>query len=120
MLESMSAHFPKGDKIATLIFRGIIFCLGVLLLVILIKLWNKMGIRDGIVFCTLIGLFMGYGLGGDIWGARFFDLFTGMKSRAQVEKKQDALSKATLIVLVGILLALFSLFFFILYLLQRT
>jgi len=114
-------RFPNGDKIATLIFRAIIFCLGILLLVVFIKyIWNKAGIRGWIVFCALISLFMGYGIGGDIWGARFFDFFTGQNSQRQVEKNVDGLSKAMLFILLIILFVLLGLFIFSLYLRHRA
>ena len=115
-----AAMSTRGDKIATCIFRGIIFCLGVLLLFAFIKMWNKIGIRGCMMFCAMIGLFMGYGIGGDIWGARFFDLFTGQNSQAQVGNKYDRLSKVLLFVLLGVLLAILALFVFVLYLPHRA
>jgi hypothetical protein len=110
----------RGDKIATWIFRGIIFCLGILLLVAAVKMWDKIGIRGWIVFCMLIGLFMGYGIGGDIWGARLFDLFSGCNSQRQVEQNCDRASNVLRLFLLVILLALFILFVFSLYLRHRT
>jgi hypothetical protein len=116
----MSARFPKGDKIATLIFRGIIFCLGVLLLVVFIRIWSTGDFRRFGICCALISLFIGYGIGGDIWGARLFDWFTGRASRRQVEQNCDRASNVLRLFLLVILLALFSLFVFSLYLRYRT
>jgi hypothetical protein len=106
----MSARFPKGDKIATLIFRGIIFCLGVLLLVVFIKIWSTGDFRRFGICCALISLFIGYGIGGDIWGARLFSFFRGRNVERDAAQPSPRLSKTLLFILVGFLVFLIALF----------
>ena len=69
------------------IFRAIICLLGIGLLIMFFAygIWRA-GPKVWMTFGALTGLFIGYGIGGDIWGARFFDLFTGQNSRRGVEK----------------------------------
>jgi hypothetical protein len=79
-------HSPK-NKVATLIARVLILLFGIGLLAIFMnfKIWKKADVTTGTLFGAFIGLCVGYGLGGDIWGARIFDLFTGLKVRREVE-----------------------------------
>lgn len=105
---------PKNDqsarnKAATYIARAVICLFGVGLLIIFIisKIWQTVNLKVWMTFGALIGLCMGYGLGGDIWGARLFDLFTGHNSRRLVEKDGKSPSyvmpKATLLILLAVL-----------------
>jgi hypothetical protein len=58
---------------------------------------------------AMIGLCLGYGLGGDIWGARLSDLFTGHNTERLVKDGKPVSSfmqKATLFVLIGLLVLL--------------
>ncbi|OQX21715.1 MAG: hypothetical protein BWK80_32480 [Desulfobacteraceae bacterium IS3] len=49
------------DKIATIIFRVIILCLGIGLLILMKKNGHNLSMEE----MGLFGLFIGYGLGGD-------------------------------------------------------
>ncbi len=99
-------------RIPTYIARAVIGLIGMGLLIFFIvsKIWRTAGLAHCLAFCAVIGLFLGYGLGGDIWGARLFDLFTGLNSRRHVEQHGDRpaliLPKLTLLILLSILLAL--------------
>ena len=66
------------------VFIGL-FGIGLLFLFFRYGIWRA-GLKAWMTFGALTGLFIGYGIGGDIWGARFFDLFTGQNSRRSVEK----------------------------------
>lgn len=79
---------PTRNKVTTYIARAVVFLVGIALLVLFLsaKPWQTADITTWLTFASITGLFIGYGLGGDIWGARLFDLFTGMKSRRQVER----------------------------------
>lgn len=70
------------------IFRMFIFLLGIGLLYLFFAygIWRA-GLKAWMTFGALTGLFIGYGMGGDIWGARFFDLFTGQNSLGGNDKK---------------------------------
>jgi hypothetical protein len=100
----------RGDKIATLIFRGIIFCLGVLLLVAFIKIWSTGDIRRFGICCALISLFIGYGIGGDIWAARLFGFFTRWNIERDASLPAPRTSKTLIVILVGFLVFLLVLF----------
>lgn len=63
-----------------------LFGLGLLVLCLKLKIWSTMGIEKVWTFCALLGLFLGYGFGGDIWGARLFDLFAHTQSRKVAEE----------------------------------
>ncbi|HEY2328298.1 MAG TPA: hypothetical protein VGI63_00605 [Verrucomicrobiae bacterium] len=101
----------KRDKIATYIARFIAFCIGISLLVIFVVLNFKQtaSFESWMIFGAMTGLCIGYGLGGDIWGAKLFDLFTHLNTSKAVEadKKDDRhtkfLSKATLAIAIGFL-----------------
>ena len=101
----------KSDKIATYIARFIAFCIGISVLVIFVVLnFKKMAsFENWMIFGAMIGLCVGYGLGGDIWGAKLFDLFTHLNTSKAVEadKKDDRhtkfLSKVALAIAVGLL-----------------
>jgi hypothetical protein len=69
-------------------FRAIVLLIGIGLLVMFFVygIWRA-GLKAWMTFGAITGLFIGYGIGGDIWGARLFDLFTGQNSRRSVEKK---------------------------------
>ena len=101
-----------GNKVATYIARGVISLFGVGLLIIFVafKIWKTADFKIWMTFGALIGLCVGYGLGGDIWGARFFDLFTGHNSRRYVEKNGEppsfVIPNTTLCILLGVLLFL--------------
>jgi uncharacterized membrane protein len=99
----------KSDKIATYIARFIVFCIGISLLVIFVVLNFKKAVsfESWMIFGAMIGLSVGYGLGGDIWGAKLFDLFTHLNTSKAVEadKKDDRqtkfLSKVALVISIG-------------------
>jgi hypothetical protein len=76
------------------IFRTVICLLGFGLLFMFFRygIW-KTGLGAWMTFGAVTGLFIGYGIGGDIWGARLFDLFTGQNSRRGVEKEIKARKK---------------------------
>ena len=101
----------KSDKIATYTARFIAFCIGISLLVIFVVLFFKKtaSFESWMIFGAMIGLCVGYGLGGDIWGAKLFDLFTHLNTSKAVEadKKDDMhtkfLSKVALAIAVGLL-----------------
>ncbi len=75
-------------------FRTIVCLLGFGLLFLFFRygIWRA-GLKVWLVFGALTGLFIGYGIGGDLWGARLFDLFTGQNSRRAVEKQIKAQKK---------------------------
>ncbi len=58
-----------------------IFGLGLLLLGFKMDIWSTNRVESMAAFGALTGLFLGYGLGGDLWGARLFDLFAHTQSR---------------------------------------
>jgi len=60
-----------------------LFGLGLLALAVELKVWTG-GLHTLWLFGALIGLFTGYGLGGDLWGARIFDFFVHTESRKLV------------------------------------
>jgi len=101
----------NSDKIATYIARFIILCIGISLLVlfIVLKIWKTASFKSWMIFGAMIGLCVGYGLGGDILGAKLFDLFTHLNTSKAVEadKKDDRhtkfLSKVALAIAVGLL-----------------
>lgn len=107
---------PTRNKVTTYIARAVVFLVGIALLVFFLsgKPWETANITTWLTFASITGLFIGYGLGGDIWGARLFDLFTGMNSRRQVE--QDA-GRPALIFSKGLLLFMLALLLFLLALL---
>src|SRR5262245_21633694 len=58
-----------------------LFGLGLLVLSFKMGIWSSKQVEVMAVFGALTGLFLGYGLGGDLWGARLFDLFAHTQSR---------------------------------------
>jgi hypothetical protein len=112
----MNPHIKRnqsaGNKIATYITRAIIclFGIGLLIIFIVSKIWKTTNFKVWMTFGALIGLCVGYGIGGDIWGARLFDLFTGRNIRRLVEKAGESPSfvipKATLLIVLAILVSL--------------
>ena len=104
-----------GNRVATYIARVIIclFGIGLLILFVGIKIWKTADFKMWMTFGALIGLCIGYGLGGDIWGARLFDLFTGRNTRRLVEEdgkdKAYVIPRTTLFILLGILICLLAL-----------
>jgi hypothetical protein len=65
-----------NQKIATYLGRGLVTLLGLVLLIagVVLKIWRAEG-HSLLMYSAVVGLFLGYGLGGDIWGARLFDFF---------------------------------------------
>jgi hypothetical protein len=106
----------KGDKVATYIARGIGCCIGIALLIIFVasKIWQTTDYKVWTTFGAIIGLCLGYGLGGDIWGARLFDFFTNRKTRFLVGQDDKPAarfaSKTIFFALVGILVFFLALF----------
>ena len=86
---------PSGREAARYLFRVVIglFGIGLLFLFFRYGIWRA-GPKAWMTFGAITGLFIGYGIGGDIWGARLFDLFTGQNSRRSVEKKTKANKKS--------------------------
>jgi hypothetical protein len=84
----------KRNKVATFIARVLILLFGIGLIAIFVNsmIWKKADFTTWTIFGTVTGLCVGYGLGGDIWGARIFDLFTGLKTRREVEADGDGSS----------------------------
>jgi len=111
----MNQRLPNGDKIATYIARAVVCCLGVALLIAFVAFggWKTANLKVWMTFGALIGLCIGYGVGGDIWGARLFDLFTGQISRRQVGKDGKSPSyvvpKTTLFIMLCVLVVLLAL-----------
>ena len=97
---------------ATFIARVIGCCIGIALLIIFVALqiWKTANFKTWTTFGAMIGLCLGYGLGGDIWGARFFDFFTHQKTERLVGQPLPRLSKTLLFILVGVLVFLLVLF----------
>src|SRR5437016_4798016 len=96
----------RTDRIATHIGRVFACCVGGGLLVtaIVLKVWIKSDLKELMKFAAVIGLCLGYGLGGDIWGARVFDLFAGHNSEKDAGKPvHPFMQKAMLFSLIGLL-----------------
>jgi hypothetical protein len=87
LVEPDNKNNPFTGEVARYIFRAVICLFGIGLLVIFFVygIWRA-GIKAWMTFGAITGLFIGYGVGGDIWGARLFDLFTGQNSRRSAEK----------------------------------
>lgn len=68
----------KGERIATIAFRIIVGAIGLIVLVISIRfeIYAK-DWRAFTIFGAFCGLLLGYAFGGDKWGARLFNFFTG-------------------------------------------
>ncbi|HZF02568.1 MAG TPA: hypothetical protein VE344_11835 [Methylomirabilota bacterium] len=66
----------KTDKIATYIARIIACCVGILLVGIFIalKIWKTANFEQLMMYGAMTGLCLGYGLGGDVLGAKIFSL----------------------------------------------
>jgi len=79
----------KKDKIATYIARFLVCCIGILLVIIfvILKIWKTANFEQLMVFGAMIGLCLGYGLGGDIWGARLFGLFTHLNTKGLTKQE---------------------------------
>lgn len=77
----------KSDKFATAIARFLACCIGISLLIIFVvlKIWKKANFEELMLFSAMTGLCVGYGLGGDIWGAKLFDVFTHLNASKAVE-----------------------------------
>jgi len=96
----------RGDKVATYIGRAFACCVGGGLVIFLIafKAWRKLGVHQWLIFGAMIGLCLGYGLGGDIWGARLYGFFTGHNFQKEAEKPvHPAAQKGMLFILIGLL-----------------
>jgi hypothetical protein len=63
-----------------------LFGLGLLMLGFQVRIWSTMHVEGMLMFGALAGLFLGYALGGDLWGARLFDLFAHTQSRKVAEE----------------------------------
>jgi hypothetical protein len=115
MNERPQTNQSAGNKAATYIARVIICLFGVGLLIVFVafKIWETADFKIWMTFGALIGLCVGYGIAGDIWGARLFDLFTGLNSRRLVEKDGNSPSyvipKTTLFILLGVVVFLLAL-----------
>ena len=64
----------RSDQIATLIFRAMVGCVG--LLIVALVLISKPDWKSIVGCLSLSGLLLGYAFGGDQWGARLFNLFS--------------------------------------------
>jgi hypothetical protein len=97
---------------ATFIAGVIACCIGTALLITFaaLQIWKTINLETWITFGAIIGLCLGYGLGGDIWGARLFDFFTHRKTERLVGQPVPRLSKTLLFILVGVLVLLLALF----------
>jgi hypothetical protein len=84
----------KDDQSFRGVFRVFTAILGFGLLFLFFHdgIWRD-SFRAWMTFGALTGLFIGYGIGGDLWGARLFDLFTGQNSRRGFEKKTKSHKK---------------------------
>jgi hypothetical protein len=104
----------KSYKITTYIARIMVCCFGVLLLVgfVACKAWKTASFEKLMMLGAMIGLCLGYGLGGDIWGARLFGFFTHMNTRGVAEANDTPfvrfMSKAILFIaiVVGVIFSL--------------
>jgi hypothetical protein len=97
----------KSYKIATYIARFMVCCFGILLLVgfVACKAWKTANFEILMMFGAITGVCMGYGLGGDIWGARLFGFFTHLNTKGMVESNDTPfvrfMSKAILFIAIG-------------------
>ena len=116
MNERPQSNQSSGNKVATYIARAIIclFGAGLLIYFVAFNMWKTADIKTWMTFGALTGLCIGYGIGGDIWGARLFDLFTGHKSRRLVQKDGKSptyvIPKTVLFVLLVFLVFVLALF----------
>jgi hypothetical protein len=76
-----------NQKIGTYLGRALVTLLGLVLLIvgIALRVW-KGGGHGVVMYAAVVGVFLGYGLGGDIWGARIFDLFLHTDTRKVAHK----------------------------------
>ena len=63
-----------------------LFGLGLLFLSIELGILSSWDFQTISCFGALIGLCLGYGIGGDLWGARLFDLFAHTRVRDHAEE----------------------------------
>jgi hypothetical protein len=100
------------SPVATFIARMMSCCIGVALLIIFVALhiWKTASLESWAMFGAMIGLCLGYGLGGDILGARLFDFFARQKTERFVGQPVPRLSKTLFFMLVGVLGVLLALF----------
>ena len=101
---------PRNSyKIATYIARFMVCCFGILLLVgfVACKAWKTANFEVLMMLGAMVGLCLGYGLGGDIWGARLFGFFTHLNTKGVVESNDTPfvrfMSKAILFIAIGII-----------------
>ncbi|MGA2802637.1 MAG: hypothetical protein ABSE97_09780 [Verrucomicrobiota bacterium] len=109
----------RSDKIATYIARGISCCIGITLLITFVVVLIKgmpPNFENLMMFGAIIGLCLGYGLGGDIWGARLFGLFAHLNTwrRFGQDGKPSSpfirfMSKTLLFIFVGVLVLILAL-----------
>src|ERR1043166_3345511 len=92
-------QLPKDTRAATYIGRVVAGCIGgaVVVLLIALKAWQKFGISEWLTSAAFTGLCLGYALGGDIWGARLFDLFTGHSSRKDAKNPVHPVIQKTML-----------------------
>ena len=106
----------NNSPIATFIARLISCCIGIALLItfVALQIWKTTNLKVWMTFGAMIGICLGYGLGGDIWGARLFDFFTHQKTERLVGQPLPRLSKTLLFILIGALVFLLALFIHVL------
>lgn len=107
-VENQEPSRRRTDRVATYIGGLFSSCVGVALLVaaIALKIWKTGDFKALMEFGAMTGLCLGYGLGGDIWGARLYDLFSGHNTQRLVKTGKPVSSfiqKATLFGLIGLL-----------------
>lgn len=96
----------KCDRVGTCIGRVFSGCIGGVLLFsfIALKMWRDSNTHFLFLFAGITGLCFGYAFGGDIWGARLYDLFTGHSSAQHAEKPlHPVMQKTMLVALIGLL-----------------
>ena len=120
---------PKGpresDRIATYVARIIVSCIGILLLVVFValKIWKTASFEHLMMLGATIGLCLGYGLGGDILGARLFGFFMHLNTKGVVEQNETPFvrfaSRAILFIAIALVVS-FSTVLIIAYLNRNT
>ena len=109
LYNAMNPRFSRGDKVATGIARTIAFGIGLALLFAFAVggIWRTADIKGWLTFCALIGLCLGYGIGGDALGARLFNVFSSSNfSREANASPPNILQKLTWTLLLGMLFLL--------------
>ncbi len=97
-------------NVTTALGRIVIGLFGLALLVLSFEMgiWSAKQFEGMTVFGALTGLFLGYALGGDLWGARLFDLFAHTQSRKVAEEplppKVEKIAQVLGVVISGLLI----------------